>query len=117
MRTSRPSCTNWMRWVCSASRWRNPRTCVRQRPSRQRASKTVVAAAVTRLHPEQQLIADGYVRVSRVLQAEGHSPDIQREAIKRLIAQHGYFPGVIEEDHERGSKIDRKGYLKIIERV
>jgi hypothetical protein len=42
------------------------------------------------LRPGQALEAAGYIRVSRKVQAEGHSPEIQREAIKRLAKQEGY---------------------------
>ena len=43
----------------------------------------------------------------------------QREAIKRLARQEGYLltDDMIEEDHERGSKLTRKGYQRIIEHV
>src|SRR5918911_5441713 len=79
----------------------------------------MVTAAVTRLQPGQAPQAAGYIRVSRKVQAEGHSPDIQREAIKRLARQEGYIlsDDMIKEDHERGSKVTRKGYQQIIEAV
>jgi DNA invertase Pin-like site-specific DNA recombinase len=79
----------------------------------------MVTAAVTRLQPERALEAAGYIRVSRKVQAEGHSPDIQREAIKRLARQEGYIltEEMIKEDHERGSKLMRKGYQQIIDAV
>ena len=79
----------------------------------------MVTAAITRLQPERALEAAGYIRVSRKVQAEGHSPDIQREAIKRLARQEGYIltDEMIKEDHERGSKLTRKGYQQIIEAV
>src|SRR2546421_8754238 len=79
----------------------------------------MVTATVTRLHPEQALEAAGYIRVSRKVQAEGHSPEIQREAIKRLAKQEGYIlaDDMIEEDHERGSKVTRGGYQRIIQLV
>src|SRR5919204_1018865 len=79
----------------------------------------MVTAAVTRLQPGQALEAAGYIRVSRKVQAEGHSPDVQREAIKRLARQEGYIltDEMIKEDHERGSKLTRKGYQQIIEAV
>jgi site-specific DNA recombinase len=79
----------------------------------------VTAAVVKRLQPEHALEAAGYIRVSRKVQAEGHSPDIQREAIKRLARQEGYILSndMIKEDHERGSKVTRKGYQQIIEAV
>jgi hypothetical protein len=51
------------------------------------------------------LEAAGYIRVSRKMQAEGHSPEVQREAIKRLAAQEGYALTLIREDHERSSKV------------
>jgi hypothetical protein len=78
-----------------------------------------MATAIRRLNPDQALEAAGYVRVSRQVQAEGHSPQIQREAIKRLARQEGYIltDDMIKEDHERGSKITRKGYQQIIEAV
>src|SRR2546423_14026090 len=68
-------------------------------------------AAVTRLQPDQPLVAAGYIRVSRQVQAEGHSPDIQREAIKRLARQEGFLlpEDMIQEDHESGGKVSRKG--------
>src|SRR5918911_539256 len=79
----------------------------------------MVTAAVTRLQPERALEAAGYIRVSRKVQAGDHSPDIQREAIKRLARQEGYIltDEMIKEDHERGSKVTRKGYQQIIEAV
>jgi DNA invertase Pin-like site-specific DNA recombinase len=79
----------------------------------------MVAAAVTRLQPAQAPEAAGYIRVSRKVQAEGHSPEIQREAIKRLALQEGYIltDDMIEEDHERGSKVTREGYQRIIKAV
>src|SRR4051812_37918720 len=67
--------------------------------------------------PAAELVADGYVRVSRVAQADGHSPEVQREAIKALIAAKGWRPGIIEEDHESGGKVTRKGYQRIVRRV
>src|SRR5919202_3622621 len=79
----------------------------------------MATAAVTRLQPDQALEAAGYIRVSRKVQAEGHSPDVQREAIKSLARQEGYIltDDMIKEDHERGSKVTRKGYQQIIEAV
>jgi DNA invertase Pin-like site-specific DNA recombinase len=77
----------------------------------------MVTAAVRRLQPERALEAAGYIRVSRKVQAEGHSPDVQREAIKRLAAQEGYALTLIKEDHERGSKLTREGYQEIIAAV
>jgi site-specific DNA recombinase len=79
----------------------------------------VTAAAVKRLQPERALEAAGYIRVSRKVQAEGHSPEVQREAIKRLARQEGYIltDEMIKEDHERGSKVTRKGYQEIIAAV
>jgi site-specific DNA recombinase len=77
------------------------------------------ARTITRLQPEQALEAAGYIRVSRKVQAEGHSPEIQREAIRRLARQEGYIltDDRIKEDHERGSKVTREGYQQIIEWV
>src|SRR5919199_4462639 len=79
----------------------------------------MVTAAVKRLQPEHALEAAGYIRVSRKVQAEGHSPDVQRDAIKRLARQEGYIltDEMIKEDHERGSKVTRKGYQDIIAAV
>src|SRR5919202_3264377 len=74
----------------------------------------MATAAITRLQPDQALEAAGYIRVSRKMQAEGHSPDVQREAIKRLARQEGYALTLIKEDHERGSKLTRAGYQDII---
>src|SRR2546423_1915480 len=70
-----------------------------------------------RLRPVQALEAAGYIRVSLERQAEGYSPDVQRDAIKRLAAEQGYALTLIEEDHERGSKVSRQGYQRIIEAV
>jgi hypothetical protein len=66
----------------------------------------MVTAAVTLLQPEQALEAAGYIRVSHKVQAEGHSPDIQREAIKRVARHEGYIlaDAMIKEDDERGSR-------------
>jgi DNA invertase Pin-like site-specific DNA recombinase len=79
----------------------------------------MVTAAVSRLQPDHALEAAGYIRVSRKVQAEGHSPEIQRESIKRLAQQEGYIltDDRIREDHERGSKVTREGYRQIIEWV
>jgi DNA invertase Pin-like site-specific DNA recombinase len=70
-----------------------------------------------RLRPGQALEAAGYVRVSTRLQGEGYSPEVQREAIKRLAAQEGYALTVVEEDHESGTKVTRAGYQRIIQAV
>lgn len=75
--------------------------------------------APARVHPETAVEAAGYIRVSRKVQAEGHSPEVQRAAIKRLATQEGFIlaDDMIEEDHERGSKVSRAGYQRIIEAV
>lgn len=73
--------------------------------------------AVRRLRPDRAVEAAGYIRVSLERQADGQSPDVQRESIKRLAAQEGYALTMVEEDHERGSKVTRVGYQKIIEAV
>ncbi len=70
-----------------------------------------------RLRPQQALEAAGYIRVSLERQAEGFSPDVQRDAIKRLAAEQGYALTMIEEDHARGSNVSREGYQRIIEAV
>jgi DNA invertase Pin-like site-specific DNA recombinase len=57
--------------------------------------------ALKHLRPDQPLEAAGYIRVSLKRQADGHSPDVQRNAIKRLAAQEGYALTMIEEDHAR----------------
>src|SRR5919202_6950524 len=77
----------------------------------------MATAAITRLQPDQALEAAGYIRVSRKMQAEGHSPDVQREAIKRLARQEGSALTLIKEDHERGSKVTRAGFQDIITAV
>ncbi len=76
-----------------------------------------MATSPARIHPHRQLEAAGYIRVSLQRQAEGHSPEVQREAIKKLAAQEGYALTMIEEDHERGSTVTRVGYQRIIEAV
>lgn len=58
--------------------------------------------------------AAGYVRVSRALQAEGHSPDVQRAAISALAAREGYQLVAMEEDAERGHRVTRRGYQAIL---
>jgi site-specific DNA recombinase len=73
--------------------------------------------AVRKLRPDQALEAAGYIRVSLKRQAEGHSPEVQRQAIERLAKQEGYVLALVEEDHERGSKVTRAGYQRIIESV
>jgi DNA invertase Pin-like site-specific DNA recombinase len=75
-----------------------------------------MAVSPIRKH-QSTLEAAGYIRVSLQRQAEGHSPDVQREAIKRLAAQEGYALTMVEEDHERGSKVTRVGYQRVIESV
>lgn len=79
----------------------------------------MVSAAVRQLRPDQAVMAAAYIRVSREVQAEGHSPDVQRAAIKKLAKQEGYIltDDMIEEDHARGSKVTRTGYQRIIEAV
>ncbi len=77
----------------------------------------MVAAAVRRLRPDLPLEAAGYIRVSRKVQAEGHSPEVQRAAIKQLAAENGYALTMIEEDHERGSNVTREGYQRVIAAV
>jgi DNA invertase Pin-like site-specific DNA recombinase len=72
---------------------------------------------VRRLRPNQPIEAAGYIRVSTKVQTEGYSPEVQRDAIKRLAAEQGYALTMTEEDHERGSKVTRAGYQKIIEAV
>ncbi len=74
-------------------------------------------SAVARLRPDQALEAAGYIRVSLERQAEGYSPDVQRDAIRKLAAEQGYALTMIEEDHERGSNVSRAGYQRIIEAV
>jgi DNA invertase Pin-like site-specific DNA recombinase len=74
-------------------------------------------ARPTPIHDHPALEAAGYVRVSLERQAGGYSPAVQRDAIKRLTAEQGYALTMIEEDHERGSKVTRVGYQKIIEAV
>ena len=73
--------------------------------------------AVRRIRPDRVLEAAGYVRVSLDRQADGQSPAVQRDAIKKLAAEQGYALTLIEEDHERGSNVSRVGYQKIIEAV
>jgi hypothetical protein len=51
-----------------------------------------MAMSPVRIRPKTALEAAGYIRVSRKEQAEGHSPEIQRQAIKKLAAQEGYAP-------------------------
>lgn len=76
-------------------------------------SKTV------RLRPEQTPEAVAYIRVSRRVQADGYSPETQREHVRQLAREQGYLldPTNIFEDHEHGSNITRKGYQEVIERV
>ncbi len=40
----------------------------------------------------------GYVRVSRKLQAEGYSPEIQRRAIEEAARRAGVSLAMLEED-------------------
>lgn len=61
-----------------------------------------------------QIAAAGYVRVSRALQAEGHSPEVQRAAIGALAAREGYHLVALEEDAERGHRVTRRGYQAIL---
>src|SRR5579871_6581371 len=84
---------------------------------RQKERSRSMDEAVWRLRPERIREAAGYVRVSSERQAGGYSPEVQREAIRRMAAQEGYALTLVEEDHERGSKITRVGYQKIIESV
>lgn len=62
-------------------------------------------------------IMAGYKRVSREMQARGHSLDLQQAAIERLAAQEGYKLAFMEEDRQSGSRISRKGYQRIIRAV
>jgi DNA invertase Pin-like site-specific DNA recombinase len=73
--------------------------------------------AVRRLRPDQAIEAAGYVRVSLDRQKLGHSPEVQRDALKKLAAEQGFALTMVAEDHERGSKVSRTGYQQIIESV
>ncbi len=57
----------------------------------------------------------GYVRVSRKAQADGHSPEVQRAAIRQTASHAGYVLKMLEEDHQRGSNVSREGYQRIIQ--
>ncbi len=59
----------------------------------------------------------GYVRVSRKLQAEGYSPEIQRRAIEEAARRAGVSLAMLEEDQESGTKVTRKGYQRIVQAV
>jgi DNA invertase Pin-like site-specific DNA recombinase len=76
-----------------------------------------MAMSPARIRPDSALEAAGYNRVSRLVQAEGHSSEVQRVAIRQLATEQGYALTLIEEDHERGSKIECEGYQRIIEAV
>lgn len=69
-----------------------------------------------RLHRDTELEAVGYLRVSQAIQAEGYSPEIQRSALQALAAREGYVlpEERIYEDHERGSKVTRAGYQRLL---
>ncbi len=64
-------------------------------------------------------LAAGYIRVSTTRQSDGYSPELQRAGIKRAAQAAGYvlMDDLIREDHERGSKIGRKGYQEVTEWV
>ncbi len=64
-------------------------------------------------------LAAGYIRVSTTRQSDGYSSELQRDNIKKAAAAAGYLllDDYITEDHERGSKIARKGYQQVIEWV
>ena len=55
--------------------------------------------------------------MSTRLQTDGYSPQMQREAIKRLAQQEGYALTLLEEDAESGTKPTRAGYQRILEAV
>jgi DNA invertase Pin-like site-specific DNA recombinase len=59
--------------------------------------------------------AAGYIRVSLKCQAEGESPENQRERILQRAALEGYTLILTEEDHDRGGRITRTGYQRILE--
>jgi DNA invertase Pin-like site-specific DNA recombinase len=59
--------------------------------------------------------AAGYVRVSLKRQVDGESPENQRERIIRRAQEEGYHLTIIEEDHDRGGRMTRVGYQKILE--
>jgi len=59
--------------------------------------------------------AAGYVRVSLKRQAEGESPENQRERIQRRAAEDGYYLAFIEEDHDKGGRTTREGYQRVLD--
>jgi DNA invertase Pin-like site-specific DNA recombinase len=46
-----------------------------------------------------------------------YSPDVQRDAIKRLAMQEGFLLSMVEQDVQKGRVITRTGYQRIIEAV
>jgi DNA invertase Pin-like site-specific DNA recombinase len=73
--------------------------------------------AVRRLRPDAVIEAAGYIRVSDPRQMDTYSPDVQRDAIKRLAAQEGFALTLIEQDVQKGRVITRTGYQRIVEAV
>jgi Resolvase, N terminal domain len=64
--------------------------------------------------------AAGAIRVSSGPQGEGHSPQTQRAAVLARAWADGYAMDPEEdiyEDHQRGHKITRKGYVAILKGV
>ena len=63
----------------------------------------------------------GYVRVSRVAGRDGDSfisPTVQRERVQRYAAAHGHtVVDVVEELDAPGTRYDREGFQRALERV
>jgi len=64
-------------------------------------------------------VAAIYIRVSRLTQAEGHSPAVQEEGCRRVAEARGYVvpDHLVREDHERGGVVSREGYQDILRLV
>lgn len=73
--------------------------------------------ADTQIMPRPEECALGYVRTSSKRQFRRHSPAIQRAALTDLARREGLTLLGIEEDAERGHKLARDGYNRVVARV
>lgn len=74
-------------------------------------------AQVTLPEEPSDVLALGYVRVSKKKQAARSSPQGQRHEIGQYIRQRGWEPGEVFEDTLEGWRNDRPSYLRLREEV
>ena len=84
------------------------------------ALRVISGGVVPKLGPDgRQQRAAGAIRVRSGPQGEGHSPQTQRGAVLARAHADGYLMDEedIYEDHQRGHKLTRKGYVAILKGV